>query len=98
MLRRGRQEGTREMVELVLLGREHGYRKLDGAIGMALELGCSDAAAVQHLLTTEATPAAAQKVALTVSDLGGLARYERPQPVMHDYDQLLLMPATEVIQ
>ena len=28
MLRRGRQEGTREMVELVLLGRDHGYRKL----------------------------------------------------------------------
>jgi hypothetical protein len=98
MLRRGRQEGTREMVELVLLGREHGYRKLDGAIGMALELGCSDAAAVRHLLTTEATPTAAQKVALTVSDLGGLARYERPQPVMHDYDQLLLIAATEVIQ
>ena len=98
MLRRGRQEGTREMVELVLLGREHGYRKLDGAMRTALELGCSDAAAVRHLLTTEVIPAAAHKAALTASDLGGLARYERPQPVIHDYDQLLLIPATEVIQ
>ena len=42
--------------------------------------------------------AAAHKAALTASDLGGLARYERPQPVIHDYDQLLLIPATEVIQ
>jgi hypothetical protein len=98
MLRQGRQEGTREMVELLLLGREHGYRKLDTVIRWALELGCSDPAAVRHLLTTEVAPAAARSVALAVADLGGLSRYERPQPVMHDYDQLLLSLSNEVIQ
>ena len=98
MLRQGRQEGTREMVELLLLGREHGYRKLDAAIGWALELGCPDPAAVRHLLTTEAAPAAARRPALAVADLGGLSRYERPRPVIDDYDQLLLSLSGEVIQ
>ena len=65
---------------------------------MALDLGCSDVAAVRHLLTTEAAPAPVRQAALAVSDLGELARYERPQPVMVAYDQLLLIPASEVIQ
>jgi hypothetical protein len=86
------------MVELLLLGREHGYRKLDAVIGWALELGCSDPAAVRHLLTTEAAPAAARNAALAVADLGGLSRYERPQPVIDNYDQLLLSLSREVIQ
>ena len=98
MQRHGRQEGTREMVELLLLGREHGYRKLDDAIRVARELGCSDGAAVQHLLLTATTPATLRGVKLAVSELGGLARYERPQPVMLDYDQLLLSLSSEVIQ
>lgn len=98
MLRQGRQEGTREMVELLLLAREHGYRKLDAVIRWALELGCSDPAAVRHLLTTEAAPAAARNPVLAVADLGGLSRYERPQPVIDNYDQLLLSLSSEVIQ
>lgn len=98
MVRQGRQEGTREMVDLVLLGREHGYRKLEGAIRLALELGCSDAAAVRHLLTSEAQSGETGNAALSVAELGGLSRYERPQPVMHDYDQLLLSLPDGVIQ
>jgi transposase len=98
MVRRGRQEGTREMVDLVLLGRKHGYRKLDGAIRLALDLGCSDAAAVRHLLTTEAQAGEAGNAALPVAELGELSRYERPQPAMHDYDQLLLSLPNGVIQ
>lgn len=97
MLRRGRQEGTREMVELVLLGREHGYGKLSDAIRSALELGCSDTAAVRHLLTT-ASPGKTSRAALAATELGGLSRYERPQPLMHEYDQLLLSLPAEVIQ
>jgi len=98
MRRRGRQEGTREMVELLLLGRDHGYAKLQGAISSALEWGCSDAAAVRHLLTVERISTGPPPAALTVSDLGALLRYERPQPGTHEYDQLLLRLPTEVIQ
>jgi hypothetical protein len=98
MVRRGRQEGTREMVGLVLLGREHGYRKLDGAIRLALDLGCSDAAAVRHLLTTAVPTGEAGNATLPVAELGGLSRYERPQPVIDDYDQLLLSLPNGVIQ
>jgi transposase len=98
MRRRGRQEGTREMVELLLLGREHGWEKLEGVIRSALEWGCSDAAAVRHLLTTEPRLTESSPAALTVSDLGALLRYERPRPGTHEYDQLLLRLPTEVIQ
>lgn len=98
MQRRGRQEGTREMVELLLLGREYGYDKLAEGICSALEWGCSDAAAVRHLLTTQPRVAKAPLAALTVSDLGALLRYERPQPAMEEYDQLLLSLPQEVIQ
>ena len=51
MIRHGRQSGTREMIELVRLGRQHGYAKLDEALKQALTLGCSDTAAVEHLST-----------------------------------------------
>ena len=34
------------MVELLLLGRQHGYGGLDQACQEALRLGCSDAAAM----------------------------------------------------
>jgi hypothetical protein len=98
MKRRGRQEGTREMVELLLLGREHSYAKLEAAIGLALELGCSDAEAVRHLLTAEPQAVARKQVQLTASELGRLAVYERPQPVVQEYNQLLLSLATEVVQ
>ena len=38
------------MVELVQLGREHGYDKLREAVSQALELGCTDAEAIRHLV------------------------------------------------
>jgi hypothetical protein len=55
----------------------------------------------RHLLmteTTSATSATLRSAKLAASELGGLARYERPQPVMVDYDQLLLSLSSEVIR
>jgi hypothetical protein len=98
MQRRGRQEGTREMVELLLLGREHGYGKLDEVIRLAMELGCSDAEAVRHLLTTAPQTGQSGRASLPVSELGRLSSYERAQPGMQEYDQLLLAWSSEVIQ
>jgi hypothetical protein len=53
MERQGRQLGTKTMIELLQLGREHGFARLRVAIEAALDLGCTDAAAVQHLLAAE---------------------------------------------
>ena len=48
--RHGKQDGTRAMVELIMLGRQHGYRQLEQAVSQALDLGCFDVGAVRLLL------------------------------------------------
>jgi transposase len=52
MERQGRSAGTKAMIGLLQLGKTDGYDRLRVAIETALALGCSDSAAVQHLLTT----------------------------------------------
>jgi len=74
--RLGKQEGTRAMIELLLLGREQGYETLEKAIAQALELGCTDAAAVRYLM--QASRLAHRPVELL--ELPHLARYEQPHP------------------
>jgi hypothetical protein len=85
--RHGKDPGTKEMIELLLLGRGQGYEALVAAVEQALALGCSDAAAVRYLLSG---PAASVPAApLTPSELGALSRFERPLPEVASYDQLL---------
>jgi hypothetical protein len=48
--RRGKQDGTRAMVDLLLVEREQGYDALRQAIEKTLEIGCSDVSAVLLLL------------------------------------------------
>jgi hypothetical protein len=85
--RQGKQAGTRAMVELLQLGRSHGYGALRDAVEKALQLGCSDANAIRYLLLhpTPDTPTAT----LPLDILGELSRYERPLPEMGGYDLLL---------
>jgi hypothetical protein len=85
VVRHGRQSGTREMIDLVRLGRQHGYGKLDEALKQALELGCSDTAAVQHLMTREQL----DRAAAPRLELVPLMAYERPLPSLENYDHLL---------
>jgi hypothetical protein len=85
--RHGRQNGTRAMVDVIGLGREHGYERLEEVIGKALALGCSDAEAIRYLLLEsrlERKPP--EKV-----DTMALAGYDRPLPTLADYDSLLSM-------
>ena len=97
--RQGKLEGTREMVELLLLGRQHGYQQLEQAVTQALGLGCSDAAAVRHLLLTPSLPRGRRRPRLPPQELGALSCYERPQPAVREYDQLLIaFPSTEVVE
>lgn len=84
-MRHGRQHGTRQMIELLQLGSGEGWTQLRCAVEQALRLGCHDVAAIRHLLVAgdlDRPPVAAV-------DIGALARYERPMPVMNSYDQLL---------
>jgi hypothetical protein len=88
--RHGMQVGTRVMIELLTLGKRHGWERLQQAVEKALALGCTDAAAVRHLLT--ATELGRPRNELL--ELNGLERYERPLPLMNEYDQLLSIAAS----
>ena len=84
--RAGKAAGTRAMIELLQLGRTRGQQRLRWAVQQALNLGCTDPAAVRHLMESaelghEQSPG--------LLPLGGLARYERPLPDLADYDALL---------
>jgi transposase len=81
----GRQQGTREMIELLALGKRHGWDRLRRGVEEALSLGCTDAAAVRHLLSAgELTRPHVESLVLI-----GLERYERPLPQIAEYDGLL---------
>ncbi|MDP9263213.1 MAG: IS21 family transposase [Acidobacteriota bacterium] len=87
--RHGRAAGTRAMIELLQAGKQHGWDPLRHAIEQALELGSTDPAAVLHLLRF-AELARPVREGCPVGD--GLERYERPLPLLNEYD-LLLSPA-----
>jgi hypothetical protein len=87
MERHGRSAGTKAMIGLLQLGKLHGYERLRVAIETALALGCSDSAAVQHLVTT---PTLTRAQPAELPDLGPLAQFERPLPVVDAYDELLV--------
>jgi hypothetical protein len=88
--RHGKQVGTREMIELLTLGKRYGWDRLQQAVEKALGLGCTDAAAVRHLLT--ATELSRPRNELL--ELNGLERYQRPLPLMNEYDQFLSIAAS----
>lgn len=83
--RHGRQNGTRFMVDVIQLGREHGYQRLENTIERALALGCSDVEAIRYLLL-ESRLERARPEAVQVLEL---MEYDRPLPSCGDYDRLL---------
>src|SRR5208337_4802984 len=83
--RQGKQEGTRAMIDVLLLAREHGGARVRKAVEEALELGCSDVGAVRYLLSVSGQ---AQQAAATPIQIEALSRYDRPQPTLEDYERL----------
>ncbi len=83
--RHGRQSGTRQMIQVLSLIKSHGHQRVRAAVEEALSLGCSDAAAIRHL--AGAADLAHARSAMV--ELGALARFERPLPMLTDYDGLL---------
>lgn len=73
------------MIELLQYGKEKGYQHLQRAVKEALELGCSDVAAIKHLMNAK------NLVHLTspIINIGLLSKYERPLPQVKSYDRLL---------
>jgi transposase len=84
--RHGRSGGTREMIGLVRAGLGSGWDRLIGAVEEALRLGISDEAAVLHIMHT---PDAEERRRYQIALSEELAQFERPQPVMDEYDLLL---------
>ena len=83
--RHGKQSGTRQMIQVISLVKQHGHERLRAAVENALALGCSDAAAIRHLVGA----ADLAHTRSAIIELGELSRFERPLPVMSDYDRLL---------
>ena len=90
--RHGRQAGTKAMIGLLQLGRMHGPATLRGAIDAALVLGCTDEAAVRHLVSAQQL----ERTPPEPVEVGQLARFERPLPTVGEYDQLLTPAALGV--
>ena len=88
MIRNGRQNGTRRMIELISFGKTHGYERLQLAVESALKMGSCDISTVQYLMTSEQL----DRDRAEPIDVGPLGCYERPLPVLTDYDQLLALP------
>jgi transposase len=86
MARNGRQNGTRRMIELLQLGKAHGYETLRQAVESALEMGSCDVSTVRYLMTSARQ---LDRVPPEPIEVGLLSCYEQPLPVMTDYDQLL---------
>jgi hypothetical protein len=82
--RHGQPSGTRQMIQVSLI-RPHGHARVRAAVEAAITLGCADAAAVQHLVAAADLTHAHH----ALTELGELSRFERPLPVMADYDGLL---------
>jgi hypothetical protein len=80
---------------LLHAGKQQGWDRLKKAIEQALTLGCTDAAAVRHLLSFSELA----RPLLAGCEVGdGLERYERPLPVMSEYDLLLTPAEAEVVR
>jgi hypothetical protein len=84
--RRGQQPGTRAMIEVLLLGRQHGYPRLQAVVEQALDINCFDVEAVRLLLDAERNR---KREPQETVEVGALRVYDRPQPTTRDYDQLL---------
>jgi transposase len=97
--RHGRAKGTREMISLVRAGTSGDrWPRLLAAVEEALRLGVSDTAAVLHILEM---PSAEDRRQHALALAEELRQFERPMPVMDEYDSLLTYSSLlrrEVIQ
>ena len=73
------------MIDVLLLGRQHGYPRLQAVVEEALDMNCFDVEAVRLLLDAGRN----RKEPCAAVEVGALRVYDRPQPTTRNYDQLL---------
>jgi transposase len=81
----GSSEADRQMVDVLMLAREHGPARVELAVRGALAAGAIDGRAVAVLARQGSSPAPVAKLELDAR----LAEHDRPEPDLADYDQLL---------
>ena len=74
------------MIQVVGLAKQYGHTQLQESVARALSTGCSDAAAIRHLVSANEL---ARQQPEELSLKAELACFERPLPLMVEYDQLL---------
>lgn len=74
------------MIDVLLLGRQHGYRRLQAVMEKALDMNCFDVEAVRLLLDGGRN---GKREPCEAVEVGALRGYDRPQPTTRNYDQLL---------
>ena len=84
--RLGESAAARQMVDVLLLHRQHPAEVVHRAVAGALAAGAYDGRAVAVLVRRARE---GQRPVTVLDDVGGLEIYERPQPVVDAYDQLL---------
>ena len=95
-VREGSSAGTRVIIDVLLLRRQHGAERVREALEAALKMGCANLSAIQYLLRVDHRE---QAPSPPPADIGALSRYDRPQPSLEAYDQLRPnWMATEVLQ
>ncbi len=85
--RYGRSDAARQMVDVMLLCRDHGPDRVKLAVAGALTAGAIDGRAVAVLARRAQTPPAAPAALTGLQPR--LSAHERPTPDLTDYDQLL---------
>ena len=86
--RYGRSDAARQMVDVVLLCREHGPARVELAVRGALAAGAIDGRAVALLTHRTSSTVRGAPAPLTGLD-ARLQAHQRPAPDLTDYDQLL---------
>jgi len=85
----GQAEAARQMVDVLMLCREHGLEAVELAVRGALAAGAHDGRAVKLLLERRARPRSE-----ALSELPErLGRHERPAPTLFDYNELIAREA-----
>lgn len=90
--RYGTTDGTRQLIQVLLLHREHAATDLTAVVSHALRFGGCDAEAIRLLLRGVGSLDSAPRL-----DVGGLARYDRPVASVIVYDQLLDTTTSTVV-
>ncbi|MGH2728013.1 MAG: Mu transposase domain-containing protein, partial [Actinomycetota bacterium] len=86
MARSGERDGTRQMIDVLLLHRRYPHAAVNQAVETAIRMGAFDERAVALLVRSFAD---STRVPPEAIDVGSLARYDRALPLLADYNLLI---------